>query len=117
MNFFTKRFFYKIGLLCAFALLFASCQKTPAKEIKPAISETESIKIYAPIAKAMLISKENLTQYSTVNLFDDDSATIYAVDYDYVDKKGWLLEIHFSEPAVFDTLSVKGGYFDKNRLC
>ena len=108
-----KKILTKFGLLCAFWLLLASCEKTPEK---PAISETESIKIYAPIAKSMLISKDDLTEYSTVNLFDDDPATIYAVDYLTLDKKGWLLEIRFSEPAVFDTLSVKGGYFDKNRF-
>ncbi len=94
-------------------LLFISCSKTPDKSAAPTISERE-IKIYAPIASAMLINEDDITKYSTFNLFDNDTATVFAVDYPDFDKKGWLLEILFSEPAVFDTLSIEGGNFDKS---
>ena len=74
---------------------------------------SEGIKIYAPIAQNMLTDKGNFVRYSPVNMFDGDSATVYAVTFGEVDKKGYLLDIRFAEPAVFDELTIKAGYFDK----
>ena len=78
-----------------------------------ASAHSEGIKIYAPIAQNMLTDKGNFVRYSPVNMFDGDSATVYAVTFGEVDKKGYLLDIRFAEPAVFDELTIKAGYFDK----
>lgn len=70
------------------------------------------IKIYAPVAQQILIDKNNYIRYSPVNILDDNSDTVYAVTFDEIDNKKPLLEIYFSEPAVFDKISIKAGYFD-----
>ena len=74
---------------------------------------SEGIKIYSPIAQNMLIDKNNFVRYSPVNMFDGDSTTVYAVTFSEVDKKAYLLDIRFAEPAVFDELTIKAGYFDQ----
>ena len=70
------------------------------------------IKIYAPVAQQMLIDKNNYVRYSSLNLFDDNPDTVYAVTFDEVDIKKPLLEIYFSEPAEFEKITIKAGYFD-----
>ncbi|MCQ2591144.1 MAG: hypothetical protein MJ188_00040 [Treponema sp.] len=72
----------------------------------------EKIKIYAPVAQQMLVDKNNFVRYSPVNMFDDNSDTVYAVTFDEIDCKKPLLEIYFGEPAVFDKITIKPGYFD-----
>lgn len=72
----------------------------------------EEIKIYAPIAQNFLIDRNNYVRYSPLNMFDDKSDTVFAVTYDEIDKTKPLVEIYFSEPAVFDRVSIKAGYFD-----
>ena len=70
------------------------------------------IKIYAPVAQQMLIDKNNYVRYSSLNMFDDNPDTVYAVTFDEIDSKKPLLEIYFSEPAVFEKITIKAGYFD-----
>ena len=70
------------------------------------------IKIYAPVSQQMLIDKNNYVRYSSLNLFDDNPDTVYAVTFDEVDTKKPLLEIYFSEPAEFEKITIKAGYFD-----
>ena len=70
------------------------------------------IKIYAPVAQQMLIDKNNYVRYSSLNMFDDNPDTVYAVTFDEVDSKKPLLEIYFSEPAEFEKITIKAGYFD-----
>lgn len=72
----------------------------------------DEIKIYAPVAQQMLIDKNNYVRYSSLNMFDDNSDTVYAVTFDEIDAKKPLLEIYFSEPAEFERISIKPGYFD-----
>ena len=73
----------------------------------------QEIKVYAPVAQKFLVDEKDYVRYSPVNLFDDNSATVYAVTYNKINKKQPLLEIYFSEPAHFDKLSIKAGYFDE----
>lgn len=70
------------------------------------------IKIYAPVSQQMLIDKNNYVRYSSLNMFDNNSDTVYAVTFDEIDTKKALLEIYFSEPAEFERISIKAGYFD-----
>lgn len=70
------------------------------------------IKIYAPVAQQMLIDKNNYVRYSSLNMFDDNPDTVYAVTFDEIDSKKPLLEIYFSEPAEFKKITIKAGYFD-----
>ena len=77
------------------------------------VAVAQGIKIYSPIAQNMLTDKGNFVRYSPVNMFDGDSATVYAVTFSEVDKNDYLLDIRFAEPAVFDALTIKAGYFDK----
>lgn len=72
----------------------------------------DEIKIYAPVAQQMLIDKNNYLRYSSLNMFDDNSDTVYAVTFEEIDTKKPLLEIYFSEPAAFERISIKPGYFD-----
>ena len=87
---------------CIF-LVIASFTKLAAQEIK----------VYAPIAQNFLIDEKDYVRYSPVNIFDDNSASVYAVTYSQINKRKPLLEIYFSEPARFDKLSIKAGYFDE----
>ncbi len=73
----------------------------------------EEIKVYAPVAQNFLIDEKDYVRYSPVNIFDDNSESVYAVTYSQINKKKALLEIYFSEQAHFDTLSIKAGYFDE----
>lgn len=73
----------------------------------------EEIKVYAPVAQSFLIDEKDYIRYSPVNIFDDNSASVYAVTYSQINRKKALLEIYFSEPARFDKLSIKAGYFDE----
>ena len=87
---------------CIF-LVIASFTKLAAQEIK----------VYAPVAQSFLIDEKDYVRYSPMNIFDDNSASVYAVTYSQINKKKPLLEIYFSEPARFDKLSIKAGYFDE----
>lgn len=93
----------KIVISFCIFLSFASFTNLVAQEIK----------VYAPVAQKFLIDEKDYVRYSPVNLFDDNSATVYAVTYNQINKKQPLLEIYFSEPARFDKLSIKAGYFDE----
>lgn len=74
---------------------------------------SEDIKIYAPVAQKMLIDKNDYVRYSPVNMFDNKSDSVFAVTFDEINKKRPLLEIYFADPATFDSISIKAGYFDK----
>lgn len=89
----------RILLVCIFIL----CTKLFGNEIK----------IYTAAAQNILIDKNNYVRYSTINIFDNLSDTVFAVTYNEITKNKPLLEIYFGEHAEFDCISIKPGYFDE----
>ena len=53
-----------------FVCIFILCTKLFGNEIK----------IYAPVAQNFLIDKNNYVRYSTLNMFDNSSDTVFAVN-------------------------------------
>ena len=60
----------------------------------------QEIKVYAPVAQKFLIDEKDYVRYSPVNLFDDNSATVYAVTYNQINKKQPLLYMKIDFPQI-----------------
>lgn len=86
-----------------FVCIFILCTKLFGNEIK----------IYAPVAQNFLIDKNNYVRYSTLNMFDNSSDTVFAVTLKEINKAKPLIIIYFGEHAEFDCISFKPGYFDE----
>ena len=103
---------FVLGML----ILLVSCTtKNTAEqpENNKTLVDSGGIKIYAPVAQYMLIDEKDPVRFSPLNMFDGDSETVYKVRSEEVDMNEYLLDILFAEPAVFDTLTIRAGNFNK----
>lgn len=72
----------------------------------------QDAKIYSVVAQNFLKDKNDFLRYSPMNMFDDESSTVFAVTYGEINSAKPVFEIYFYEPLHFDSMRIKAGYFD-----
>jgi hypothetical protein len=74
---------------------------------------SQEVSILAVDAQPFIKDEKNLLRYMPLNIFDGDSSTVYAKNFDSFDKEKPIIQIYLGNKIKINSIKIKNGYFDK----
>ena len=73
---------------------------------------SENATIHSVLVSDFLKDEKDILRYQPLNIFDGNSATVFALTVKQLNPSEPLLKIYLANPVEIDSLEIKAGYFD-----